>query len=61
VGTTLAMKRHRDDPERATEAETEAQAAAEPDDPTTAREELELDLMEADASDAGEVIGDEMP
>ena len=29
------------------------------DDPETAREELELDLMEADASEAGEHIGDE--
>jgi hypothetical protein len=29
------------------------------DDPQTAREELELDLMEADASVAGEQIGDE--
>ena len=28
-------------------------------DPTTDREELELDLMEADASEAGEEIGDE--
>jgi hypothetical protein len=30
------------------------------DDPVTAREELELDLMEEDASEAGEEIGDEM-
>jgi hypothetical protein len=52
---------HERDPEDATQGEVEAQAAATPDDPTTAREELELDLMEADASEAGEVIGDEMP
>ena len=31
------------------------------DDPQTAREEFELDLMEADASEAGEEIGDQMP
>ena len=48
-------------PEEQTQAEVERDAAAAPDDPTTAREELELDLMEADASEAGEVIGDEMP
>lgn len=30
------------------------------DDPTTQREELELDLMEEDASEAGEQLGDEM-
>jgi hypothetical protein len=30
------------------------------DDPTTRREELELDLMEEDASEAGEQVGDEM-
>jgi hypothetical protein len=30
------------------------------DDPVTAREEFELDLMEEDASEAGEKIGDEM-
>lgn len=32
--------------------------ARQPDDPTTAREELELDLMEEDASEVGEIIGD---
>ncbi|HEX2038778.1 MAG TPA: hypothetical protein VHF47_03480 [Acidimicrobiales bacterium] len=30
------------------------------DDPVTSREELELDLMEQDASDAGEEVGDEI-
>lgn len=54
------MARERD-PEDVTQAEVEAQAAIEPDDPTTAREELELDLMSAESSEAGEVIGDEMP
>ena len=49
------------DPEEMTQAEVADEAARAPDDPTTAREELELDLMEADASEAGEVIGDEMP
>lgn len=48
------------EPEAQTQADVEAQAATEPDDPQTAREELELDLMEAGASEAGEVIGDEM-
>ena len=48
------------EPERATQAEIETQAAVEGDDPHTRREELELDLMSADASEAGEVIGDEM-
>jgi hypothetical protein len=33
---------------------------AEPDDPTTAREELEVALMDEDASEAGERIGDQM-
>jgi hypothetical protein len=33
--------------------------SAEGDDPITAREELEQDLMEDDASEAGEQIGDE--
>lgn len=31
----------------------------EDDDPQTAREEFELDLMEADSSEAGEHVGDE--
>lgn len=31
------------------------------DDPITAREGAELDLMEADASEAGAELGDEMP
>lgn len=47
------------DPEEATQQEIRGDAVREPDDPTTAREELELDLMEDDASEAGEVIGEE--
>lgn len=46
------------DPEDKTQAEIREQAATTPDDPTTSREELELDLMEADESDAGETIGE---
>ena len=49
------------DPEERTEAEIERQAAATPDDPITRREELELDLMEHDDSEDGEIVGDEMP
>ncbi len=48
------------DPEDRTQDEIREDAAAEPDDPVTAREEVELDLMEADASEAAEEIGDEM-
>ena len=47
------------DPERATQAEIREQAAHEGDDPQTSREELELDLQEGDASEAGQAIGDE--
>jgi len=47
------------DPEAATQAEIRKQAAHEPDDPITSREELELDLMEADASETGEELGQE--
>jgi hypothetical protein len=46
------------EPEEATQAEIRSDAAVEPDDPHTAREELELDLMEEDASDAGQIIGE---
>ena len=49
------------EPEDKTQDEIKEQAAQEPDDPTTAREELELDLMEVDESDAGEEIGQEQP
>ena len=46
------------EPEEATQEEIRSDAAVEPDDPVTAREELELDLMEADASELGESIGE---
>jgi hypothetical protein len=46
------------DPEEQTQQEIKEQAAREPDDPQTSREETELDLMEDDASESGEVIGD---
>lgn len=46
------------DPEAKTEAEIEDEAAREPDDPITRREELELELMEEGDSEAGEDIGD---
>ncbi|MDQ1404128.1 MAG: hypothetical protein QOG03_2444 [Actinomycetota bacterium] len=46
------------DPEKQTQQEVRQQAAHEGDDPQTAREETELDLMEEGASDEGEVIGD---
>jgi hypothetical protein len=48
-------------PVQQSQAEMELQAADEPDDEITSREETELDLMEADASEVGEVIGDETP
>ena len=41
-----------------TEREIEHEAAIEPDDPTTAREELELELMEEGESEEGEEVGD---
>jgi hypothetical protein len=40
------------------QAETEAQAAREPVDETTAREALETELMDEDDSEAGEDIGE---
>jgi hypothetical protein len=46
------------DPEMQTEREIEHEAAIEPDDPTTAREELELELMEEGDSEEGGEIGD---
>lgn len=46
------------DPEEKTQEEIREQAAMTPDDPITHREELELDLMEADESEAGETIGE---
>ena len=49
------------DPEEATQEEVREEAAAEEDDPVTSREELEVELMEAGASDAGEDIGQPTP
>ena len=49
------------DLEKQTEREVEREAAVEPDDPTTAREELELELMDEGESAAGTEIGDETP
>ena len=49
------------DREMQTEREVEREAAVEPDDPTTAREELELELMDEGESAAGTEIGDETP
>lgn len=45
------------DPEMLSEREVEHEAAIEPDDPDTAREELELELMEEGDSIEGEEIG----
>jgi hypothetical protein len=45
------------DPEQETQAEVEEDARTSPDDRTTQREELELALMDEDASEAGEQIG----
>ena len=47
----------RRDPEERTQAEVREDAARTPDDPTTRREELELELMDEDESEAGEHIG----
>ena len=46
----------RAEPEARTQEEIREQAVLAPDDATTSREELELDLMEADDSQAGEEI-----
>lgn len=45
--------------EQLSEREVEAEAARSADDPDTAREELELELMDEGASEAGERIGEE--
>lgn len=49
------------EPEEATQREVREEAATEADDPVTSREELEVELMDADASDAGEDIGQPTP
>jgi len=49
------------DPEAKTQQEVKQDAATEEDDPVTSREELEVELMDRDASEAGEEIGQETP
>lgn len=49
------------DPEARTQDEVREEAATEEDDPVTRREELEVELMDEGASDAGEQIGQETP
>lgn len=49
------------DPEEQTQREVREEAATEPDDPVTSREELEVELMDQGASDAGEQIGQHTP
>lgn len=49
------------DPEEQTQHEVREEAAGEPDDPITSREELEVELMDEGASDAGEEIGQHTP
>jgi hypothetical protein len=49
------------DPEAITQQEVHEEAAAEEDDPVTSREELEVELMDEGASEAGEAIGQETP
>ena len=49
------------DPEGTTQEELKEEAQAEPDDPVTRREELEVGLMDEGVSEAGEEIGEEMP
>ena len=44
-------------PEAETQEEVKEQAELAPDDPHTSREELELDLMDEDASELGERLG----
>lgn len=56
AGRTTDMDR---DPDAEVQHEVEAQAAAEPSDETTNREELETALMDAGESEVGEQIGDE--
>lgn len=54
------MAHDRNEGEQLSEREVEEEAAREPDDPDTAREELELELMAEGESEAGEHIGEEM-
>ncbi|MET0825243.1 MAG: hypothetical protein ABWZ89_01880 [Acidimicrobiales bacterium] len=58
-GTLVAAYGPNASPDEAEVVRTLGQEPA--DDPITAREGAELDLMEADASEAGAELGDEMP
>ena len=49
------------DPEERTQDEVREEAATEPDDPVTSREELEVELMDDGASEEGEGIGQPTP
>jgi hypothetical protein len=49
------------DPEEQTQEEVREEAATEPDDPVTSREELEVELMDENVSEAGEDIGQPTP
>lgn len=49
------------DPEAATQREVREEASTEEDDPVTSREELEVELMDEGASEAGEDIGQSTP
>ena len=49
------------DPEEQTQDEVREEAAAEPDDPITSREGLEVELMDDGISDAGEGMGQPTP
>lgn len=49
------------DPEEVTQEEVREEAEAGEDDPVTSREELEIALMDAGDSDAGEDIGQSTP
>lgn len=49
------------EPEEQTQREVREEAAAEPDDPITSREELEVELMDEGSSEVGEEIGQHTP
>ena len=49
------------EPEEATQEEVREDAAQEGEDPVTRREALETDLMDQEASEAGEDMGEPTP
>jgi len=49
------------DPEEQTQREVREEAATEPDDPVTSREQLEVELMDEGISESGEDIGQPTP